>query len=202
MEILLFFILLILILLYAPISIEIGFYRKNNNNNLEIKVTPIYGISKIQISIPMAKLINYNRKLALRVKNKIEIGQKEKDILIEKNIITYKQLVSIYENYKRKRKYIIELSNYIIEKLEIEKIVWISNVGTTDVFLDAIVTGILLQIKSFALFYLINKKEIKKIKFVVCPSYQSNKFEIVFNCIIKVKLVHIIIAGIKGIKVF
>lgn len=200
MKILLIFTLLILILIYAPINIEIEFYRKNNNNDLKIKITPIYRISKIQINIPMVKLINYNRKLALRIKNKIEIGQNEKDIFVDKNIIIYKQIVSIYENFIRKRKYIIELSNYIFENLEIEKIVWISNIGTADVSISAIASGILLQIKSFALLYLLNKKEVKKINFAVCPSYQSNKFEMVFNCIIKVKLVHIIIAGIKGLK--
>ncbi|WP_069649505.1 DUF2953 domain-containing protein [Caloranaerobacter ferrireducens] len=200
MKILLIFTFLILILLYIPISIEIEFYRKNNNNDLKIKITPIYGGSKIQINIPMVKLINFNRKLALTIKNKIEIGQNEKDIFVDKNIITYRRIISIYENFKRKRKYVIELSNYIIENLEIEEIVWISNIGTVDVSISAIISGILLQIKSLALLYLINKKEVRKINFAVCPSYQSNKFEMVFNCIIKVKLVHIIIASIKGLK--
>ncbi|WP_427339256.1 DUF2953 domain-containing protein [Caloranaerobacter sp. DY30410] len=200
MKVLLIFILLILILLYAPISIEIEFYRKNNNNDLEIKIISIYGISKMQINIPMVKLINYNRKLALRIKNKIEIGQNEKDIFVDKNIITYKQVINIYKNFTKKRKYIKELSNYIIENLEIEKIVWISNIGTSDAFMSAITSGILLQIKSFVLLYLLNKKEVKKIDFAVHPLYKSNKFDMIFDCIIKVKLVHIIIAGIKGFK--
>ncbi|KGG81393.1 DUF2953 domain-containing protein [Caloranaerobacter azorensis] len=200
MKIILIFIFLILILLYAPISIEIEFYRKNNNNDLEIKIISIYGISKIQINIPMVKLIDYNRKLALRIKNKIEVGQNEKDIFVDKNIVTYKQFINIYKNFIKKRKYIRELADYIIENLEVEKIVWISNIGTSDAFISAITCGILLQIKSFILSYLLNKKEIKEIDFAVHPSYKSNKFDIIFDCIIKIKLVHIIIAGIKGFK--
>ncbi len=199
-KIILIFIFLILILLYAPISIEIEFYRKNNNNDLEIKIISIYGISKIQINIPMVKLIDYNRKLALRIKNKIEVGQNEKDIFVDKNIVTYKQFINIYKNFIKKRKYIRELADYIIENLEVEKIVWISNIGTSDAFISAITCGILLQIKSFILSYLLNKKEIKEIDFAVHPSYKSNKFDIIFDCIIKIKLVHIIIAGIKGFK--
>lgn len=200
MKIVLIFILLTFILINIPISIEIEFYRKNNNNDLKIKITPIYRVTKIQLNIPIAKLINFNRKFALTIKNKIEVGQNEKDIFVDKNIITYRQIISIYENFKRKRKYIIELSNYIIENFKIDEIVWVSNIGTVDVSITAIVSGILLQIKSIALLYLINKKEVKKINFAVCPLYQSNKFEMVFNCIIKVKLVHIIIASIKGLK--
>ncbi|SHH48064.1 Protein of unknown function [Caloranaerobacter azorensis DSM 13643] len=200
MKIILIFIFLILILLYAPISIEIEFYRKNNNNDLEIKIISIYGISKIQINIPMVKLIDYNRKLALRIKNKIEVGQNEKDIFVDKNIVTYKQFINIYKNFIKKRKYIRELTDYIIENLEVEKIVWISNIGTSDAFISAITCGILLQIKSFILSYLLNKKEIKEIDFAVHPSYKSNKFDVIFDCIIKIKLVHIIIAGIKGFK--
>lgn len=199
MKILLIFICLIIIL-YTPLRIEIKLYRKNNNNDFIIKILPLYDISKIQINIPIVKLVNYSKKLPLRIKSKVEIGKNEKDIFVDKNLIAYKKLIRIYKNILVNRKYLIELGSYIMKNLEIEKIFWISSIGFGDASLTAIMSGVLLQVKSLIISYLLNIKEVKKINFIVYPVYQTKTLDLVFNCIIKVKFVHIIIAGIKGLK--
>ena len=65
-------------------------------------------------------------------------------------------------------------------------------VGTEDVILTSFIVFAISTLISVILPYLIKKYEKDKYKYKILPLYNNNAYEIKFDCIINVKLVHII----------
>ncbi|EOD01083.1 hypothetical protein L21TH_0846 [Caldisalinibacter kiritimatiensis] len=93
-----------------------------------------------------------------------------------------------------------EVNIYLLEKIKIKKLIWISKIGINDAASTGIVTGFVWALKSLIVSLISKDKTINNCKIDVQPIYSQNQFETYFNCIIKLKLVYIIIAGFIGLK--
>ncbi len=194
--------IIICILLFAPFYINIIFERKNNDNNFELKILLFKGLVKFGVEIPFVDIIMAGDKLSVKYKNKIEEGDIENDISEDKHIVSFKKILNKVERVIELKQYITPIINYITRKVKITKIYWSSQIGIENAAVTAILTGSLWSLKSFLFEIIYSNVKVRKLKLNVIPKYNcTNLFETYFNCIIRLKLVYIIIAGYNGLKV-
>lgn len=74
----------------------------------------------------------------------------------------------------------------------IEKFIWHSRVGGRNAMLAALHTGLMWSIKGLAITCLANISCLKKVQLVVEPDYMSADFNSQIDCILKMRIVHII----------
>jgi len=73
-----------------------------------------------------------------------------------------------------------------------EKFSWESRVGGKDAMRAAIYTGLLWMIKGWGMNWLTRHSHLKKVQLVVEPDYLSTDFASQIDCILKIRIVHII----------
>ncbi|NLM04787.1 MAG: DUF2953 domain-containing protein [Clostridiales bacterium] len=106
----------------------------------------------------------------------------------------------IKELFKPKKNY-FNIIIYIKEKIQIKDIYWETEIGIDDAADTAILSGLLWIIKSNSVVFLENKYFIENIHIDIKPYHSGIKFNMIFNCIGTLKLVNIIVVGIKYIAI-
>ncbi len=167
-------ILIILIIVFSKIHIQIKkIYISNNNyqNKLEYDYEiylQIYVFNKIKIvsiKIDKAKIQKLN------IKQKIDFSNMKKDLPSKKEL------------------------KYIIKKLDIEfsNLYLNLEIGTEDVIITSAIIAIISALIGIGLAQVIKNYEEEKYKYKIVPIYQNkNKINLNLDCIIQVKMVHII----------
>ncbi len=154
-------------------------------------------VNKLEISNEeKGKLIkDYEIHLQLRIIDKFKIIDiKINDELIEKFHIKSK-LDKIYFEEVKKEKLSKEEIKLLFKKMhfEIDKLDLRVDLGIDDVILTSAVVGIISVAIGLGLAKIIKKYDSRKYKYIINPLYiNKNILKINLNCIIKVKMVHII----------
>ncbi len=191
----------IVTLLFMPFYIDIKIQRENNNDKFELKILLFKGLVKFGIDIPFIDLILLGKKPSIKFEEKIEKGNKEKDISKNKHIISFKKIINYVERGLKFRKIALAMTRYLKNKMQIIKIIWKTSIGFENAAITGLISGGLWSIKSCILAYILNDKKVRDVNLNVIPHYNKNVFETYIHCIIKLKLVYIIIAGLNGLKV-
>ncbi len=166
-------ILIVTITLIIPFYIEIVFENNKLKYNLYISIMLNTKLKGLQINIPINKNISQTNNESTKIEN----------------------MKKLYNN----RFILYSLIKYLLKKVKIKKLIWITKIGLGDAALTGIISGWLWWIKSSVVTLIINKNK-KDIIIDINPDFNKINIETHFNCIIKLKLVYIIIAGINGIR--
>ncbi len=194
--------ILLFIIYIIPIYIKAEFKRKNQEDKINIRIVLLKGLIKFNYEISYLDLVFRHNEPILKVKGKIEEKNTEKTF---QNIKDRLRLEEIIENYKDIKKYIDIFSDtfrYILNKISISSLSCTSKIGLGDAALTGIAYGTAWIIVGTLLNIILNQKDVKEMSINLYPDFNENILEFDFFCIIKLKIVHIIIAGLKGIKVF
>ncbi|MTI48165.1 DUF2953 domain-containing protein [Sporosalibacterium faouarense] len=196
-------IILILFLIFIPFYINIELLRKNNNDYLKFKFIIIKGLIKFDLEIPFIDIIKNNNKFSLEIQDKIEKGKKEKDVSKKKKVIPIDKILKKIKETLAYDEMIKTISKYMLKKIKINEVNWETKIGFHDSSVTAVLTGFVWSIKNIILSFLVSTydKKIEKMHLNVLPAFNENIFETHLNCIIKLKMAYIIIAGLKGLKV-
>lgn len=195
------FFIILLIILFIPIYINIDLQRKNNNDKAKFKIFLLNGIVKFDMEIPFLDIITKNNKPAVELRNKFEAGEKESDVSKEKKIISLGKIFDQIKETLRYNQVIIAITKSIIKRIKIIKLVWETKIGFHNAAVTAVLSGGIWSVKNVISSFIVYKKEAKKFHLNVIPCFNENIFETHFDCIIKLKIVYIIIAGLHGLKV-
>lgn len=175
--------LLSLLLLFIPIYINI---KVDSLESININFYALFKIFKYNLNFDFKEKFSFIDEIN---KNKDDENNNDKDKLDK----LLNKICKFY-NYK-------PLLYYISDKAKIKKIIWHTKIGFQDAALTAYITGIFWTIKSIIISFLSSKMYTESIDIDILPKYNNKEFEIYFNCIIRIKLVNIIIAGIKKSKI-
>lgn len=168
----------ILGILITPVKVKI-LYKKNDENVLDIRVIFLWGL----INIPLNKYFKNRKKDTAHYKNKGE------EILN-----TLKKSKKNFNIYKKKfLKY--------REKILIEKFNFFISLGLEDPAMTGISVGFLWWIGSIISGFILGHNDVKNFKVKINPVFYKNHFEVYLDCIIKCKLVYIIIGSIHSFKI-
>lgn len=158
-------IIIILILLFAPMKIKIEYIGSNGKSQLNIFTYYLFGLFNPEI-YPF---------------DKREDKKHGHTSLLNK-------LKSINRDPKKKKYF-----HYIWDKLIFKSISWETKIGIRDPALLGIVYGFIWNLKSTIIGFLSSKKSIRIISIDVVPIFEEDKLDIRFDCIIKIRMVYIII---------
>ncbi|WIV10969.1 DUF2953 domain-containing protein [Proteiniborus sp. MB09-C3] len=195
----------IVILIYIPVFIKIEIKRKNHDDIINVKATLLKGLIKFNYEISYIDLVTKDKSPLLKIRRKLEEKNTEKELLRKESVLKYEDIIEIYNNIKKYSNTFNKIIHYILKKIHINSLSLSTTIGLGDAALTGIAYGVLWTIIGTLLNILLNYKEIKDIKDMnisIYPNFNESILEVDFFCIIKLKIVHIIIAGFKGIKVF
>ncbi|MTI70221.1 MAG: DUF2953 domain-containing protein [Firmicutes bacterium] len=184
--------IILMIILLIPFHISLKLERKKDHDNIQIKFIFVKGYINFKIDIPFIDITEKNNNFFIKIFSKKKNKKKEKIISVE-NIIE-----KAYE-YKKYSYILIKVHNYFTQRIKIKRIIWKTKLGLEDAAITGMLTGTLWSIKSNILFFITNNYKTKEVKLDVTPFFNENVFEIYFNCIIRFKMVYIIVAGLKGL---
>ncbi|QUH20730.1 DUF2953 domain-containing protein [Alkaliphilus sp. B6464] len=190
------------IILYSNLKIAINFTRYHEDDVITMDFTALYGIFKYTTKIPFIDLVKgHNEIPALEVKTEVELGKNERHIGDNKSIVNIHEIENIIKKYKRLYIRYKTLITHIREKLIISNISWVTEFGTGDAAETAIITGVIWTIKPGLISLVCNRYNSLDIFVNVVPNYNIKTFETSIDCIFRIKLGHIINAGLKTLLV-
>ncbi len=189
--------ILIIVLINTSIHLRVEFKRKKKDDLIKVKIALLNGLIKFNYEISYMDLVKRNKKIGYRV------GEKNINNNLEKKENRFRP-ENIIESFNSLKKYFDvfrEVIQYIIEKIKFDSLKLDSKFGIGDAALTGIAYGTLWTIIGVFLNALFSNKDIKNLSVNLYPDFNETILEIDFFCIIKLKIAHIIIAGVKGAKV-
>lgn len=189
-----FIIILLMIILYLPLYIVITI--KNNNIYLfNIKIKIFNKIVIYKHSIPIENVIN-NTSINKSKNNDNKRGRVKKDIIkvIEEKVKNLEEVLKrVYCTYED----VVPIIKYFQHKFKITNLKWITQIGLDDAAITAVTTGVLWNIKMQLYIILVRYLLVEDFNIDIKPIYNKKVLDIDFYCIIRLKIVYIIIAGLK-----
>ncbi len=192
--------LIVLFLLYViPIVTSIDASKEIENNKLSIVIGTTYGLLRLRTEIPLTVAFKDGR-ILLDYKTK-EVGKK-KNILMEAftKLLSKKEDESLYNTYKKNKHRVIVFMDYIMDKLKISSLNFNVKMGTGDAALTGILYGTIWIAIGSIMTFIGNNLNPERPNIVVVPIFGEAQLSIDFNCIISIKLGHIIYAEIKALS--
>ena len=191
-------IILLILVLFSSIKIKFKLLKDNTCEELIFHFYLLYGLIKYRMEIPFVEILNKAQAItSTEINSDIEISNQEAIKDHKREDFSWDELESMYNQATMMyRKYKIGIQ-YINEKLVMDEISWLTEVGVGDAAATAITTGFFWAIKSNIIALLIKKLELKSYHVNVFPFYGADKFNTSLDCIITLKIGYIIIAGLK-----
>lgn len=191
-------VVLIISILYSNLKIKLNFSRYDEDDNLTISVSGLYGIFKYTKNISIMDLIKEKNDMpALKINTEVLVGSKDKKINKDKSIYNMYEIERIINNYKtiyiKYQPYIRQIKKNLV----FNNISWSTKVGTGDAAETAILTGSIWAIKAFIIIYISKNYKCSNLLVNVIPDYNINTFETSIDCIFSIKLGYIINVDIK-----
>lgn len=173
------------------------FHRVYEDDYIGITVVLLSGLVRLKFKIPYLDIF-ISRRLKSGISIREEMDSKKGRTFWGKKIALgggnikdlYCSINNAYKLYKG-------VGLYIISKTKIEYIKWHTEIGFNNAALTAIVSGIIYAIKGNIITYLSSFLNHDNIDINVKTSYNKEIFETDLNCIIRIKIANIIIAGIR-----
>lgn len=162
----------IFILLFLPVKFNINYINHCGSGKLDITTSYFFGLFKPEI---------------------YPFDKKKRERPSKPKIYTTFPYITRDLQYKK-------FIDYIWDRLVIERVDWETEIGFEDAVLTVLVYGLVWQIKSILMVFVLSDKEINKINIDVITLFNENEFNTKFNCIIKIRIVYIIIVWIWLLK--
>lgn len=171
-------VIVIIILLNCPIQLFFSFERVDSENESDILI----------------KYLFIKKKIKPNHSESDEVGEDEEKP--DKGIKYYKKI------YKLIKKDALNLISYLLKKAIVFKTINIkTNFGYSDAATTGIMTGVQNAFAYNIMAFFHNNFHVKNWNISVNPDFDNERFDVYFDCILKMKIVHIIIVGIKGLKI-
>lgn len=191
-----FFILIFLIIINSNVKIHILFNREEKNDFLEFEFNFIFGIH-IRKKIPIIQLNNINEGVILKEETQLNNATKN----VDKERVTVKKVRHFYRYYQKLLLRIDMFKKSIrrfFKHVYVEEYSWTTLIGTGEAKNTGIVSGIFWGIKNYFIGLLSAYAKLEQMpKLSITPEYNKKIFSTRIDCIIKFKMGHVILLGIR-----
>lgn len=194
--------ILFLFILLSNIKVRIKVSKDGTNDCVKINATALYGLLKFATNIPLVDVYK-NGQFHTSAKINTRIGLIKKMITIggDRKKVSVSDIKRFQEKYKKIHKKYVKSFEYISRKVIINKIFWISELGTGDAAITGITAGFFWMLKSNLIYFIQSRYNVDDFYIDIIPYYQEEKLKTSFDCIITLKIGYIIIAGMKYLTV-
>lgn len=186
---------------FLNLKIKINFIRKGDNDDINISLYILKGLLKYKVTIPFIDIINSidnNEFIKTQVYRKTQVLKEQKIFKkANKKELNFNEMKLLAEKFLDFRRKYLETIKYIMKKIAIDNIYWWTEIGLEDAADTAVLSGILWGIKSNLIMFLKRKYKLDYIYIDIKPYYTEKKLNVIFSCIVTLKLGYIIMTGIK-----
>lgn len=177
----------LIFLLFSSVSFNFSFRRREGKNSTEFLI----------------KYLFINKKIAVEKKDKTKKTENKKTDKQGKNDLAENGIRYYLDLYKEIKDDVFGILNYITRKTGVFESIKIRvDFGFSDVSKTGIMTGTLNGILYNIMSYFHNNYTVRDWEISVNPDFDNEKFDVFFDCIVKLKTVHIINIAFKGLKIF
>jgi len=199
------FIVLVIFILNSRSKFVVEYSRANNYDSLYLTFYLVYEIIKLRYKVPLEELETDGLRLVRVKKKDLEKKEKKKEKKEKKkeglNLTDiYKKIKSIKCFYDLNKKYIRDIIDYLKKKLTIQELNLKVRLGTGDAFYTGVLSGLMWSIAGAVIALICSNFCVMKKCTDVQPNFSKKEMKIDFYCILKTKLVHIIVVRIKFYK--
>jgi len=180
------------LLVYRKYSIEIELQETSQFQGVQLRARlPLYTFEQIyDYSDPRLNLLE---SMLLDRLDKGFSGKVAFDWGVLRRFLISVSRIKLFSNWERQSIFILKkiLAFTVIEKLQ-----WESTVGGRDAMFTALDAGIFWAVKGMIVAYISHISELEQVKLAVQPDFQKPIFFSKINCILKMRIVHIITIAI------
>lgn len=190
--------IVLLLVLLSNIKVTVKLLRDGKCEEVVLHIYVFYGLINYRIEVPFVEIYNKAHSIAgIEINSEIEVSDKEAVRDQKRRSFTWEEIESIYNKMKKLyMKYKIGVQ-YINKRLVMNEISWNTEVGVYDAAATAIAAGVFWTVKANLIALLVKKMDLRAYRINVIPSYGTDKLNTCIDCIITLKVGHIIIAGFK-----
>jgi len=201
MEVVLGIVLVLMVLvgvvLTSRAEIEAKYERKGKNDRVTLRMSGLFGVVYHRSEISVLEFGTTLRAMRLEARwktseKKGEMPQHERRIEsapsnAQEWLSLARTLYGLYQDYR-------PMTNYILRRTKVTALSWQTSLGTGDAASTALLCGFLWSLKGTALGLLQSRTKVseKNVVMAVLPSFKECKFQIFFQCILSMRVVHII----------
>ncbi|MDR5658160.1 DUF2953 domain-containing protein [Serpentinicella sp. ANB-PHB4] len=194
--------ILIAIVLLSSVKIHILVLRKGEDDYVELNMRFLFGLISFTKKIPFIEMMNLFSKNKDIIETEIDTYAKVGSVNAKKSkvdrLFNYREINLLKEKFiliNRKYKKAI---TYFKRKLNLEKILWETIIGTNDAAETAVLLGLSWMLKGNIISIMSNNiGNMNQPVIKVQPDFNQSIFRTKINCIFSLKITHIITACIK-----
>ncbi|KUO73673.1 MAG: hypothetical protein APF77_22915 [Clostridia bacterium BRH_c25] len=195
-----FFAVLILLMLYLmPIAVSIDMNKDNENDNITVGLKTLYGLLKLKTEVPILEITFENGKPVLKYKAEIADGKRSKLFAGFTKIFSMTEGEGLYEAYKKNKRIVMPVVEYISKKIRIYGFNLKLSLGTGDAAATGVLYGAAWIVIGNVMALTSSYLNIIEPRIAVIPIFSKVNLSVDFSCIISMRLGHIINAGIRAI---
>lgn len=185
---------LTILLIIQNVSIILDYRRENNIDRLVLSVYMLRGLIKYRFDAPFIQFGHSGFKI-----RSLKKRERQKRAGKQKRFYSYLEVFKkLKEGYKTSK----HIFGYIARKIKIIEMDINIDIGADNASQTGIITGMIWAVIGILNSILIDNSRKCKKKIIVTPDFMEKRFKMTVYCIFKVRIVHIIVVGLKLLKQF
>ncbi|MFN7250643.1 MAG: DUF2953 domain-containing protein [Anaerobacillus sp.] len=189
----------LVLLPFAKITVNLTYFHEQDNDELKIKISTLFGLASYRINVPVLKIDEDSAAIIVKEEQHSAIGDTEKT---EK--FTPERILNDLRKLKDFLTHVVgfhKIVRKLLNKISITKFSWRSIVGIGDAALTGTLVGAVWGIKGSTLGIITNYMRLKVAPEIeVHPNFQRLTSHTELACIFSFRLGHAIIAGLQIIR--
>jgi hypothetical protein len=189
----------LVLLPFAKITVNLTYFHEQDNDELKIKISTLFGLASYRINVPVLKIDENSAAIIVKEEQHSAIGDTEKT---EK--FTPERILNDIRKFKDFLTHVVgfhKIVRRLLNKISITKFSWRSIVGLGDAALTGTLVGAVWGVKGSTLGIITNYMRLKVIPEIeVHPNFQRLTSHTELACIFSFRLGYAIIAGLQILK--
>lgn len=195
--------LILLLLFLTRVRINFRYARIGRNDELVIKVCLLKGILCYRFKLPFVKIEKKRNGLVMKVRALLE-GKRGRELKKEEEEMHLPELgtlMRMFSNFLNLLIMYLPIIRCLLEKTQIRKLSWRTEIGAGDPFYTGIAAGAAWSLKGALLsaFYRQLSSGAVMPEVAVRPNFVNSCFNTAFECIFEIRIGHIMLTGIKAL---
>ncbi len=198
---------LFLMTMFLRVRFDVGYRRDGEDDHLKIEMTMLKRLIRYKTEIPVVELDRFFLDPVLKVETDIE--NVVSDPIEDKGMIVKIPIIKLIRKLPRFIKNGLHYFNRyktalygLLKSIRCYRLKWITHIGLEDPADTGMVIGLIWSIKGFM--YRVFRSNVgrmeQKPELSVIPNFGSSCLKLDFHCIFDMRIGHIIIAGLKFVK--
>jgi hypothetical protein len=192
------------IVVFSSVRIGIHFQRVHDNDQLAIDIKALFGLVHLKYEVPVLKL--KERFSSVEVKTEVESGNENITLRAARKTITPNMVMQMAQKSRQSLRYVHGFLDWVKQTLayiRCEKLTWYSKIGTGDAAETGVLTGLVWGVKTSLLGYGLRHLSLRTVPSVnVIPLYDQRLFHSELKCILRIRVGHAILAGMRFLPRF